>query len=323
MIGMYGVANLLQSRAVVTSGSTTLGGFDPTFLVRLARRRIYLLGLLCQMSGFVLAFLARRELPLFLVQSAVTAGLGVTAILGVTFFRWRLPRVEIILLLLLGAGLAALVVAAEPHPSRPLGLPGVIGLVVLLAGIGVAGIFAARMRGVAGSAVLGALAGVAFAAAAIASRPLASVHSWTQFGTSPLLFLVLANSLVGQLLLGLAMQRGSTTTAVAAMDAAAAVPAAIVGILFLGDRIAVGLSWLAVSGFIITLGSVIGLSFFAEPQHHHEHLERRRKVELITVGHIHVGSLRRPVRRTPPRTPSRTRSRRGSVDRWYSARAPW
>jgi hypothetical protein len=319
---MYGVANLLQSRAV-TSSSATPGGFDPTFLMRLARRRIYLLGLLCQMSGFVLAFLARRELPLFLVQAAVTAGLGITAILGVTFFRWRLPRVEIVLLLLLGAGLAALVIAAEPHPSRQLGVRGVIGLTVLLAAIGVAGMFAGRMRGVAGSAVLGALAGIAFAGAAIASRPLASVHTWTQFGTNPLLYLVFANSLVGQLLLGLAMHRGSTTTAVAAMDAAAAVPAAIVGILFLGDRIASGLAWLAVSGFLITLGSVIGLSFFAEPQHHHEHLERRRKVELITVGHSHGRVPRRPIRRVPPRTPARARSRRGTVDQWYSARAPW
>jgi hypothetical protein len=118
---------------------------------------------------------------------------------------------------------------------------------------------------------LGALAGIAFGAAAVASRPLASISisSANEFLTDPLLYLLVAHSLVGQLLLGLAMQRGSTTAAVAAMDAAAAVPAAIIGLLFLGDRIAAGREWMAAAGFVLTLGAVIGLTFFAEPQHHH------------------------------------------------------
>jgi hypothetical protein len=77
------------------------------------------------------------------------------------------------------------------------------------------------------------------------------------------------HSLVGQLLLGLAMQRGSTTAAVAAMDAAGAVPAAIVGLLLLGDRIQPGKEWLAALGFVVTLAAVIGLTRFAEPQQHH------------------------------------------------------
>ena len=50
------------------------------------------------MLGFVLAFLARRDLPLFLVQASVAAGLGVTAVLGVLVLKWRLPAAEIALL---------------------------------------------------------------------------------------------------------------------------------------------------------------------------------------------------------------------------------
>ena len=78
---------------------------------------------------------------------------------------------------------------------------------------------------------------MAFGAAAVASRPLAVTTPRREFFGNPLLYLVIAYAVVGQLLLGLAMQRGSTTAAVAAMDAAAAVPAAIVGLLLLGDRI--------------------------------------------------------------------------------------
>lgn len=279
MIGAYGVANLLQSFAAnnTTAGET----LDPKLLMRLVRHRSYVLGLLCQIVGFVLAFLARRDLPLFLVQAAVAAGLGVTAVLGVVLLKWRLPRIEIALLLLLCVGLAALVVAAEPHPSRQLGIGGIIGLCIVLGSLAIGGFFAARMRGVPASVVLGSLAGVAFGAAAVASRPLANIHSLDKFITDPLLYLLIANSIVGQLLLGLAMQRGSTTAAVAAMDAAAAVPAAIVGLLFLGDRIAMGLVWLAALGFLVTLGSVIGLTFFAEPQHQHQIAGRHRQPDIV------------------------------------------
>ena len=92
MIAAYGVANLLQSAAAART--TVHHTFDPSLLLRLAGQRTYLLGLLCQVLGFVLAFLARRDLPLFLVQSSMAAGLGVTAILGVLILKWKLPKAE-------------------------------------------------------------------------------------------------------------------------------------------------------------------------------------------------------------------------------------
>jgi hypothetical protein len=267
MIVAYGVANLLQSAAAART--TVHHTFDPSLLVRLAGHRAYVLGLGCQMLGFVLAFLARRDLPLFLVQASVAAGLGVTALLGVLVLKWSLPRAEVALLALLLAGITALVLSAQPAHSRHLGRAGVIGLVVALAVIAVCGFFAVRLHGATGSVVLGSLAGIGFSAAAIAARPLANEHTAAGFLAHPLLYLLLAHSLVGQLLLGLAMQRGSTTAAVAAMDAAGAAPAAIVGLLLLGDKIHPGREWLAGLGFVVTLAAVIGLTRYAEPQHHH------------------------------------------------------
>jgi hypothetical protein len=314
MIGAYGFANMLQSIAAAkTTAHETL---DPKLLVRLAKHQTYVAGLLCQIAGFVLAFLARRDLPLFLVQASVAAGLGVTAVLGVVTLKWRLPRTELLLLGALCVGLAGLVVSAEPHPSHPLGPAGVVGLLAVLVGLGVAGFFAARLRGVKGSVGLGALAGIAFGAAAVASRPLASIGSAQEFITDPLLYLLIAHSLVGQLLLGLAMQRGSTTAAVAAMDAAAAVPAAIVGLLLLGDKIAPGREWMAGFGFLLTLGSVIGLTFYAEPQHHHQ-LARQRFADPAV--RIIRAKPSRAVRTSHARARARARSRptpRTSTVRW-------
>jgi hypothetical protein len=276
MIFAYGVANLLQS--IAAARTDPHHAFDPKLLLRLGKHKVYLFGLLFQFTGFWLAFLARRDLPLFLVQSAVAAGLGVTTLLGVLVLKWRLPGTEVLLLALLSLGLTALVIAAKPAPSRQLGAAAVIGLAVALLLIGAAGFFAVRLHGAPGSVALGSLAGLAFAAAAVAARPLASVHSVNSFVTHPLLYLLLAHSVVGQLLLGLAMQRGSTTAAVAAMDAAAAAPAAVLGLMLLGDEIYAGREWLGGIGFLATLVAVIGLSFYAEPQHHHQVAGRHRAV---------------------------------------------
>lgn len=267
MIVAYGVANLLQSMAAArTSVHHT---FDPALLLRLAGHRAYLFGLVCQGIGFLLAFLARRELPLFLVQSSVAAGLGVTAVLGTLVLKWRLPRAEMALLVLLFGGVTALVLSARPAQARQIGSATHVALVVALGVIGTLGFFAVRLRGATGSVVLGGLAGMAFSAGAVAARALASADSLDAFLRDPLLYLLIAHSIVGQLLLGLAMQRGSTTAAVASMDAAGAVPAAIVGLVWLNDKIWPGLEWLAGVGFLATLAAVIGLTRYAEPQHHH------------------------------------------------------
>ncbi|MFD1073640.1 hypothetical protein [Longispora fulva] len=264
MVVAYGVANLLQSIGV--NKTKARNNMHPKLLVRLFGQRVYLLGLLCQIGGFVLAFLARKDLPLFLVQACMTAGLGVTAVLGVLVLKWRLPRAEVGLLALLGAGLVGLVFAAHPAPSRQLGLLGIVLLIVALIGIATAGAFAAKLPGVRGSMTLGSLAGLNFAAAAMASRPLANVNNFVTFVSDPLLYLLIVHSLCGSLLLALGMQRGSTMAAIAGMDAAAAVPAAVLGLLFLGDQMVAGREWLAGLGFLVTLAAVLALTRYSAPQ---------------------------------------------------------
>ncbi|TDB73266.1 hypothetical protein E1165_17760 [Micromonospora sp. KC723] len=281
MIVAYGFANMLQS--VAAARTTVHHTFDPGLLLRLASHRTYVVGLVFQVAGFVLAFLARRDLPLFLVQASVAAGLGVTAVLGVVVLKWRLPTAEIALLVLLFGGITALVLSAQPAPSKALGTAGLVTLAVALGGIAVLGFFAVRLHGSPGSVALGSLAGLAFSAAAVAARPLASAPSVEAFARDPLLYLLIAHSVVGQLLLGLAMQRGSTTAAVAAMDAAGAVPAAIVGLLLLNDKIWPGREWLAAIGFLVTLAAVIGLTRYAEPQHHHAVARDRQRAMVGTA----------------------------------------
>jgi hypothetical protein len=264
----YGVANFLQAVAVSRVSAHT--GVDTGMLLRLATHRTYLAGLAFQFLAFVCAFLARADLPLFLVQTTAAAGLGITAVLGVVFLGWSLPRAELLLLTALAVGLVALIVSAQRSPSRELHTGEIVCLAVGVAVVAGIGTVAGRLCGARGSVALGALAGLAFGAAAVASRPLAGVHSLSGFVSDPLLYILVAYAAVGQVLLGLAMQRGSTTAAVASMDAAAVIPAALIGLLLLGDRFEPGLGWLAAAGFVVTLGSVLGLTRYAEPQQHPE-----------------------------------------------------
>jgi len=263
---VYGTGNFLQASAATrTVARNTL---HPRLLLRLAGHRSYLLGVCCQIFAFGLAFFAREELPLFLVQSSVAAGLGVTALLGVVVFGWRLPRAELVVLAVLALGLACLIISAQASPSKPLSTPALAVLIGLVPVLALLGTSAARCRAALASVALGSLAGLAFGAAAVVSRPLAGAQSFSDVVTNPLLYVLFAHAAVGQLLLGLALQHGSTTATVAAMDAAAAIPAAATGLLLLGDKITPGLEPLAALGFAMTLGAVLALVRYAEPQRH-------------------------------------------------------
>ena len=148
MVVAYGVANLLQS--VAAARTTPHRSFHPSLLLRLAGHRPYLFGLGFQVVGFVLAFLARRDLPLFLVQASIAAGLGVTALIGVLVLGWKLPGAEVALLGLLFVGVGALVISAQPAPARAIGPIGVCALVIALGVVATAGFFAVRLHGAPG-----------------------------------------------------------------------------------------------------------------------------------------------------------------------------
>ncbi len=265
MIVAYGVANFLQ--AVAANREHAPKSLSPWLLFRLATHKTYVTGIACQVIGFILAILARADLPLFLVQGAVAAGLGVTAILGVVILKWRMPRAEIALLIGLSLGIVALIVSAQPSVSKDLGPHATLGLAASTVVIGALGFLVARfMRGVPSSVTLGGLAGLAFGAAAVVSRPLAGTAEFTQLLANPLLYLIIVQSLTAQLLLAMAMQRGSTTAAVASMDAAFAAPPAALGLLLLGDKVRPGFGWIAGAGFAVTLITVLLLTRYAGSQ---------------------------------------------------------
>jgi drug/metabolite transporter (DMT)-like permease len=251
------VAQTIAARR--TAGENRL---DVGLVARLAGDRLYLLGFSAQVLGFVLAFLARADLPLYLVQAGTTSAVGLAAVVGAVLFGWRIGRAESAALVVLAVGLVLLVGAARPSVSEALPLwAGLILLGVLVAVAALAAV-AARVPGPRGAVALGVLAGCAFAVLAIASRPLAA-GPLLELPTKPLAWLMVAAAVVGQFLLASALQRGSPTATMASMDATGVLLASAAGLLVLGDQVVPGRGPLVGIGLGLVVAGVVAMAFVA------------------------------------------------------------
>lgn len=232
---------------------------DPGLLVRLASDRTYLFGFSAQVVAFGLAFLARATLPLFIVQAGSSSAVGLAALIGFVVLGWRVSGGELVALAVLAVGLLLLVGAAEPSAAAAmtvgvqLGMAGSLLLTALLA------VPATRLHGARGAVVLGVLAGVAFAVVALCGRPLAS-GPLLEIPLRPMAWVMVAAAFLGQGLLAAALQRASTTSVMASMDATTVVIASVLGLAVLGDQVAAGRgSWVG-AGLALVVAAVVGLA---------------------------------------------------------------
>jgi drug/metabolite transporter (DMT)-like permease len=237
---------------------------DVGLVARLAGDRLYLLGFAAQCTGFALAFLARADLPLYLVQAGATSAVGIAALLGAVLLGWRIRAAELGALVVLAVGLVLLVGAAQPSAARDLPWWGALGLLGVLAAVAGLAAVAARVTGPRGAVALGVLAGTAFAVLAVASRPLAD-GPLLGLPLRPLAWLMVVAAVVGQSLLAAALQRGSTTATMASMDATGVLLASAAGLLLLGDQIVPGRGpWVAV-GLSLVVAGVVAMAVVARP----------------------------------------------------------
>ncbi|MGQ0576670.1 MAG: hypothetical protein ACT4RN_21090, partial [Pseudonocardia sp.] len=255
----------IVAQTVAARRAERRGGVDVGLLARPATDRVYLLGFGAQCVGFVLAFLARADLPLYLVQAGAMSAVGIAAVLGAALLGWSVRPAEIAALMVTAVGLVLLVGAARPGPAVALPLAAGIGLAVLLVLVAAASVPASRLVGARGAVVFGLLAGLAFAILAIASRPLAS-GPLAELPLNPLAWLMIAAAVVGQALLAAALQRGSTTAAMASMDSTSVLLASVVGLALLGDQVADGRGWWVAGGLALVLAGVLVM---AAVQPHH------------------------------------------------------
>ena len=256
----YGVGSVLQ--AIAARGTDSVERLDPRLLVRLLHSWRYVLGVGLDGLGFVLSLVAVRALPLFVVQAVVASFLAVTAILGAIFLRMPLTRGDRVGLGVVVLGLA--LVASSAAEDRSVDVSGAEGWGVLVASVllAVAAVPLARLPGRRGAAALGAVAGLAFGATAVASRMLPG--DLGTLLTSPTAYALVLAGGVAMLTYSIALQRGSVTQATAPLVVGETVAPALVGLLLLGDQARPGWGWVAAVGFVLSVAGAVSLARHGE-----------------------------------------------------------
>jgi hypothetical protein len=111
----YSCAAVLQHRAARQEARFTT--LDPRLLVRLARRRLWLAGLVADLLGAALHASALAIGPLALVQPLLVGGLILAVPLDAAVERRRPSRRDLRGVLLAGSGLVVFVASANPRPG--------------------------------------------------------------------------------------------------------------------------------------------------------------------------------------------------------------
>jgi drug/metabolite transporter (DMT)-like permease len=259
----YGVGTVLQ--AAGARRVATAEHLDVLLLARLARESLYIGGLALDAVGFIASLVALHTLPLFVVQAAIAASLGVTAAIGAIVFGLTLRPSDKVAIAALLLGLALLCVSAEHEPVADISR---VGAWLLLGGVFavvVAGAFAARTKSRHAAMALAACAGLGFAGTAIAARAL-SIPSpaWHLVG-EPIALALVGYGACGILMFASALQRGSVTATSAILIVVETTVPALVGFVALGDRTRPHLAVVAAAGFMLTVGAALMLGRYTEP----------------------------------------------------------
>lgn len=252
---LYGVGTLLQ--AVGLRRATAHPDVTGWRRVRLAH--LYVVGLVLDGFGFLASLSALRTLPLFVVESALASSVAVTAVLVVVFLGERLDRGEVLALAAVGAGLVALAASADPGGAVELGTAG--GWVLLgAAGVVALGGLAALRSPSGGGPLLAVTAGLAFGGTGIAARVMVLPSPLWRVVLDPTLWALAAYAVIALVFYALALNRGSVTSAAAITFTVETVVPALIGLLWLGDRVRPGAAPLAAVAFVLTLGGCLRLA---------------------------------------------------------------
>jgi drug/metabolite transporter (DMT)-like permease len=266
----YGIASVLQAISVRAASRRSVAqvgeagqGVDAGLLVRMLRQGMFLGSMALDLLGFVAQIVALRRLPLFAVQAIIAANLAVTAVVAAWLIHARLAVREWLAVAGVVAGVGLLSLSAGAEGAARVGSPFELGLIVAVAGVGVAGFAVARLPNPYRTPALGAIAGLGYGVVAVAARILPG-FGVLQLVKSPVSYTLAAAGILSFLLYATALEGGSVTTATAAVILAETAPPALVGVIFLGDTTRHGLTAVAAVGFVLAVVCALLLARFGE-----------------------------------------------------------
>jgi drug/metabolite transporter (DMT)-like permease len=266
----YGIASVMQAVAVHEASNRAANhaatGVDPGLLPRMFHQWRFVLSLCVDTLGFIAQLVALQRLPLFAVQAMVAANLAVTAVLASLVIKVRLSWREWAAVTGVVAGVGLLGSSAGPEGASQAGAVFKLALIVATAGLGVAGLSAARAREPLRTLMLGVVAGFGYGLIGIAARVLNGFEPLTLV-KDPAAYAVVAAGIVSFMFYATALEGGRVTAATAAVVLAETLPPAVIGVLFLGDKTRPGLAPAAIAGFVLAVVSAVMLARFGEAEH--------------------------------------------------------
>ncbi len=256
----YGVGSILQAAAA--RGTAQVEGLDPRLLVRLLRSWKYLLGVGLDGLGFLLGLVAVRSLPLFVVQSIVASFLAITAILGAIFLKMPLSRRDKVGIAVVVIGLVLVGSSAAEDAEVAVSAAETWGVLIATVVLVMLAIPAGRLNGAAGATAMGAVAGLAFGATAVAARMLPD--DLAAIPASPATWALVLGGVTALLTYSVALQRGTVTQATAPVVVGETIAPAIVGLTLLGDAPRPGWGIVAAIGFVLAVAGAVSLARHGE-----------------------------------------------------------
>ncbi len=268
----YGIAAVMQAVAVRAASrgtaddgqaGTALGSVDPGLVVRMLRQWRFVASLGLDLIGFVAQLVALRRLPLFAVQAMVAGSLAVTAVLAAWLINVELAWREWLAVAGVVVGVGLLGASAGAEGATAVSGQFKLALILAVAGVAVAGVLASRLSRPARTPALGAVAGLGYGVVAVAARVLPG-YSPAELIRDPAAYAVVVGGVVSFMLYATALENGSVTVATAAVVLAETAPAALIGILFLGDHTRPGLALVASAAFVLAVTCAVLLARFGE-----------------------------------------------------------
>jgi drug/metabolite transporter (DMT)-like permease len=261
---VFGAATMTQ--AIGARRVPRMRGLDVRMLLRLLREPVFVVAVLLNFAGFGLHLVALRLLPLYLAQAGIAASLVVAAALAVRTFGDRLSTLEWASVAAVSVGIALLTTAAGEVGTDRADLTFSIALFVVIGVLAGLGALVSRLHHRVVPALLGLLAGLAFATDSVAVRVLPDLTPGALWHAAPT-YAFLASAALAFLLYSMALQRGAVAAATAPLIVAQTLAPAVVGVTLLGDGVRSGYLPLAVVGLALTtLGAARLARFEGSPQ---------------------------------------------------------
>jgi drug/metabolite transporter (DMT)-like permease len=239
---MYALASVLQQRSAAAQPADQ--ALRLSLLGRLLRTRMWLLGLGCDVTGYLLQFVALGHGPIIVVQPLLVCGLLFALPLGAAWAGRKLQRRDWIAAGLVCSGLAVFLLVASPASGHDNVGPIVwIGLLGSAAAVTFALVVASRGRPAWQRAVLlSGGAGVIYGVTAALTKT--SSHLLDR-GIVPLLahwqpYALLIAGIVGMVISQSAFQAGSLDASLPTMSVVDPIVSIIIGALAFGETIADG-----------------------------------------------------------------------------------